>query len=141
MLRTGDYTREEIERHTRPVEDMTAYLSPSLDYASYRERYLAYRLRMEEQLSGAFEPGGNESEAAIGASGKDRVVSVVTWEGIEGERVIPSRSAGITLPEAEVPRAWVENVYRLLLDCFTVIRQGVMGVSPEVLPRGATAAA
>ncbi|KAF7136629.1 hypothetical protein RHSIM_Rhsim08G0127600 [Rhododendron simsii] len=174
MLRTGDYTREEIERHTRPVEDLTAYLSPSLDYAGYRERYLAYRLRMVERLSGAMEVGGNESEAATGASGSrgsrrggagsrrrssrgrgtgqvaeaghtfpevSRVVSVVTREGIEGEIAIPSRSASITLPEAEVPRAWAENVYRLLLDCFTVIRQGAMGVSPEVLPRGATAAA
>ncbi|KAF7140321.1 hypothetical protein RHSIM_Rhsim06G0103700 [Rhododendron simsii] len=118
--------------------------------------------------------GGNESEAATGASGSrgsrqggassrhrsgrgrgtgrvaevgrtfpelSRVVSVVTREGIEGEIAIPSRSASITLPEAEVPRAWVENVYWLLLDCFTVIRQGAMGVSPKVLPRGATAAA
>ncbi|KAF7134587.1 hypothetical protein RHSIM_Rhsim08G0143300 [Rhododendron simsii] len=173
MLRTGDYTREEIERHTRPVEDLTAYLSPSLDYAGYRERYLAYRLRMVERLSGAMEVGGNESEAATGASGSrgsrrggagsrrrlgrgrgtgqvaeaghtfpevSRVVSVVTREGIEGEIAIPSRSASITLTEAEVPRAWAENVYRLLLDCFTVIRQGAMAVSPEVLPRGATAA-
>ncbi|KAF7130486.1 hypothetical protein RHSIM_Rhsim10G0115000 [Rhododendron simsii] len=174
MLRTGDYTREEIERHTRPVEDLTAYLSPSMDYAGYRERYLAYRLRMVERLSGATEMGGNESEVATGASGSrgsrrggtnsrrrsgrgrgtgrvaevghtfpevSRVVSVVTREGIEGEITIPSRSASITLPEAEVPRAWAENVYRLLLDCFTVIRQGAMGVSPEVLPCGATAAA
>ncbi|KAG5544275.1 hypothetical protein RHGRI_016881 [Rhododendron griersonianum] len=70
-----------------------------------------------------------------------RVVSVVTREGIEGEITIPSRLASITLPEAEVPRAWAENVYRLLLDYFTVIRQGAMGVSPEVLPRGATSAA
>ncbi|KAF7153360.1 hypothetical protein RHSIM_Rhsim01G0084500 [Rhododendron simsii] len=150
MLRTGDYTREEIKRHTRPVEDLIAYLSPLLDYAGYRERYLAYCLRMEERLSGAL--GGDESEAATGASGsrgskrggassRRRVVSVVTREGIEGKIAIPSRSASITLPEAEVPRAWVENVYRLLLDCFTVIRQGAMGVSPEVLPRGSTAAA
>ncbi|KAF7116300.1 hypothetical protein RHSIM_RhsimUnG0031400 [Rhododendron simsii] len=129
---------------------------------------------MAEQLSRAIEVGGNESEAATGASGSrrsrqggagsrcrsgrgrgtgrvaeaghtfpevSRVVSVVTREGIEGEIAIPSRSASITLPEAEVPRAWAENVYRLLLDCFTVIRQGAMVVSPEVLPRGATAAA
>ncbi|KAF7139963.1 hypothetical protein RHSIM_Rhsim06G0110900 [Rhododendron simsii] len=174
MLRMRDYTREEIERHTRPLEDLTAYLSPSLDYAGYRERYLAYRLQMAERLSGAIEVGGNKSEAATGASGSrgsrhggassrrrsvrgrgtgrvaevghtfpevSRVVSVVTREGIEGEIAIPSRSASITLPEAEVPRAWAENVYRLLLDCFTVIRQGAMGVSPKVLPRGATAAA
>ncbi|KAF7143918.1 hypothetical protein RHSIM_Rhsim05G0118800 [Rhododendron simsii] len=103
-----------------------------------------------ERLLGAL--GGNESEAAIGASGsrgsrrggassRRRVVSVVTQEGIEGEIAIPSRSVSITLPEAKVPRAWAENVYRLLLDCFMVIRQGAMGVSPEVLPRGATAAA
>lgn len=69
MLRTKDYTREEIERHTRLVEDLTAYLSPSLDYAGYRERHLAYHLRMEERLSGAFEAGGNQSEVATGASG------------------------------------------------------------------------
>ncbi|KAF7138681.1 hypothetical protein RHSIM_Rhsim07G0165000 [Rhododendron simsii] len=70
-----------------------------------------------------------------------KVVSVVTREGIEGEIAIPSRSASITLPEAEVPRAWAKNVYRLLLDCFTVIRQGAMGVSPKILPCGATVAA
>ncbi|KAF7145272.1 hypothetical protein RHSIM_Rhsim04G0134800 [Rhododendron simsii] len=129
---------------------------------------------MVERLSGAMEVGGNESEAATGASGSrgsrrggassrrrsvkgrgtgrvaeaghtfsevSRVVSVVTREGIEGKIAIPSRFVSITLREAEVPRAWAKNVYRLLLDCFTVIRQGAMGVSPEVLPRGATAAA
>ncbi|KAF7112388.1 hypothetical protein RHSIM_RhsimUnG0233900 [Rhododendron simsii] len=128
----------------------------------------------DTSMACAMEVGGNESEAATGASGSrgsrrggagsrrrsgkrrgtgqvaeaghtfpevSRVVSVVTREGIEGEIAIPSRSVSITLPEAEVPRAWAENVYRLLLDCFTVIRQGAMGVSPEVLPRGATAAA
>ncbi|KAF7116017.1 hypothetical protein RHSIM_RhsimUnG0042400 [Rhododendron simsii] len=136
--------------------------------------FLVRSQEMVERLSGAMEVGGNESEAATGASGSrgsrrggasshrrsvrgrgtgrvaeaghtfsevSRVLSVVTREGIEGEIAIPSRFVSITLPEAEVPRAWAENVYRLLLDCFTVIRQGAMGVSPEVLPRGATAAA
>ncbi|KAF7145176.1 hypothetical protein RHSIM_Rhsim04G0043500 [Rhododendron simsii] len=84
---------------------------------------------------------GRVAEAGHTFPEVSRVVSVVTREGIEGEIAIPSRSASITLPEAEVPRAWAENVYRLLLDCFMVINQGAIGVSPEVLPRGATAAA
>ncbi|KAF7133116.1 hypothetical protein RHSIM_Rhsim09G0078100 [Rhododendron simsii] len=140
MLRTRDYTREEIERHTSPVEDLTAYCSPSLDFAGYRERYLAYLLRMEERLLGALE--GNESEVATRASGSRRSRrggASSRRRSVRGRGTGRVAEVGHTFPE--VPRAWAENVYWLLLDCFMVIRRGAMGVSPEVLPRGATTAA
>ncbi|KAI8572050.1 hypothetical protein RHMOL_Rhmol01G0168200 [Rhododendron molle] len=50
VQRTETYTRAELEQFTVPDIDLERYLRRTLDYATYRDRYLATSLGVERQL-------------------------------------------------------------------------------------------
>ncbi|KAI8530379.1 hypothetical protein RHMOL_Rhmol11G0053600 [Rhododendron molle] len=50
VQRTETYTRAELEQFTVPDTDLERYLRCTLDYATYRDRYLATSLGVEREL-------------------------------------------------------------------------------------------
>ncbi|KAI8568018.1 hypothetical protein RHMOL_Rhmol02G0166000 [Rhododendron molle] len=65
VQRTATYTRAELEQFTVPDTDLEKHLRRTLDYAAYRDRYLAMSLRVEREL----ERRVAEAEARGGAIG------------------------------------------------------------------------
>ncbi|KAI8529994.1 hypothetical protein RHMOL_Rhmol11G0019500 [Rhododendron molle] len=83
VQRTETYTRAELEQFTVPDTDLERYLRLTLDYATYRDRYLATSLGMERELErwiaeskarrGRGETGGevgNETGGETGGRGR-----------------------------------------------------------------------
>ena len=111
VLRTEEYTREELERFTVPVTDLLQFLGSAEGYAEYRDTHLVHHLgvadflRARAEVVAAAREGGGGAVCGRGGGGAGGAAGGRGGGGaggaVGGERAGPTgrRGRGRPLPE------------------------------------------
>ncbi|KAI8550394.1 hypothetical protein RHMOL_Rhmol06G0102800 [Rhododendron molle] len=98
VQRTETYTRAELEQFTVPDADLEKYLRRTLDYAAYRDRYLATSLGVQRELERRIAEA--EARRARGEAGGEVGDETVDETGARGHggRSLRGRGRGVRPP-------------------------------------------
>ncbi|KAI8572216.1 hypothetical protein RHMOL_Rhmol01G0180900 [Rhododendron molle] len=131
VQRTETYTQAELEQFTVPDTDLERYLRRTLDYETYRDRYLATSLGVERELERRVAKA--EARRARGEAGGE----VGDETGGRGRGSRSSRGRGEApslLLVDEVPREWAEQAIMLMVGMRQLLKDCAKGRSLQTRP-------
>ncbi|KAI8559656.1 hypothetical protein RHMOL_Rhmol04G0190200 [Rhododendron molle] len=153
VQRTETYTRAELERYTVPDTNLERYLRRTLDYAAYRDRYLATSLGVEQELERRIaeaearrargETGGEASSQVSEAAEVSAPAGLPTLDWVIGVRDLSGARALLDIPRlphrpmqlpSQVPREWAEQAIMLMVGMRHLLKDCAKGRALQTRP-------